>query len=140
VPTITLDWVKDLAFLARDESGHTLALGGPPPGGGEAFGIKPGVLPLVALAGCMAWDIVSILTKKRLTLEKLSITATSRHAEDYPKRMEQILVSIDVRGDIPSPALRQAFDLSRTKYCSVLATFLSPPEIDFQLVLNDTPA
>jgi putative redox protein len=139
VPTITLDWVDGLTFIGKTESGHGLLMGGPLPKGEPALGVKPGVLMLIGLAGCMAWDIVSILTKKRLTLTKLSIEATSTHAKDYPKRMEQITVSIDVEGDIPPSALRQAFELSRDKYCSVLATLLAPPSVDFQLALNKAP-
>jgi putative redox protein len=139
MPRVTVDWIKDHTFLGKDESGHALILDIPASGEESGVGIRPALLPLMGLAGCMGYDIVSILAKKRLTPDKLSIEVTSEHVTDYPRRVEHITVWIAAEGELPATALSQAFELSQKKYCSVLATFLTPPEIDFQLTLNSQP-
>ena len=60
---LTLDWVKDLQFTASDDAGHGIVVESKKDG--TPSGFTPMQLLLIAQAGCMAMDVVSILKKKR---------------------------------------------------------------------------
>lgn len=130
---VTLTWAKDFQFICEDDDGHSLLIdtGKDAGGGGAAF--KPINLLLVALGGCLAMDIVGILKKKRVDLRGITVEVEGERAAEHPKRFTRMKVVIKPRGEIPEPDLRQAFELSRDKYCSIYATLIHPPEIEYVL-------
>jgi len=76
----------------------------------------------VAVAGCMAIDVVDIVTKGRHPLESLSVTLTAERAPEPPRRFVKVALHFTVKGKVPSAALERALQLSRDKYCSVWQT------------------
>jgi putative redox protein len=112
-----LSWGSGLRFLARSDSGHQVAVDstGRP---GHA-GPSPIELLLIAVAGCTAMDVVSILQKKREPLEALEVSVEGTRAHDHPKTYTDIQVVYRVRGQVRAKALEHAIELSETKYCSV---------------------
>ncbi len=80
------------------------------------------LLPL-SVIGCAAWDLVSILRKQRQPLLGLQITATSQRDSDAPWRFRRIHIHYLFAGyRLAEAQLRHAIDLTKTKYCSTLAT------------------
>ena len=77
----------------------------------------------VALAGCMAADVVDIIRKGRHPLTALRVTFTGARAEQPPRRFTEISLRFDIQGGVPPEAVERAITLSREKYCSVLHTF-----------------
>lgn len=111
--TATLTWTEALQFEAQ--SGQTKltidsrGVAGPSPI--EALAL--------ALAGCMAVDVVDIVTKGRHPLRALTAVLTAERAAEPPRRFMSVGLHFTVSGDVPTTALERALQLSRDKYCSV---------------------
>ena len=75
-----------------------------------------------ALAGCMAMDVVHILRKGRYDLHGLEgRPRRAQRAPDEPHRFTGVALHFTVTGDVPDDQVERAIDLSRDKYCSVVA-------------------
>jgi putative redox protein len=112
-------WRERLTFDAMASTGHRLVVDSSKAGGGDDRGPNPMELLLMALAGCTAMDVVSILQKKREPLEALEVSVEGTRAHDHPKTYTDIQVVYRVRGQVRAKALEHAIELSETKYCSV---------------------
>jgi putative redox protein len=73
----------------------------------------------VALAGCMATDVASVLTKGRQPLRALRAHFVAQRAQDNPHRFLKIDLQFTIEGGVPHDAVQRAIALSREKYCSV---------------------
>jgi len=117
---LSLDWVKDLQFAASDDAGHSIVVESKKDG--TPSGFTPMQLLLIAQAGCMAMDVVSILKKKRAELAGFRVLMDGTRAEEHPKRFTEMNFIFEARGHVPPDALEEAIKLSKEKYCSVSAT------------------
>jgi len=74
----------------------------------------------VAIAGCMAMDVISILRKKRQAVTGYDIAISGERRTEHPKAYTRIEIVHRVSGrDVSLKAVEEAVELSRTKYCSV---------------------
>jgi len=113
VTTATLTWTQALQFDAR--SGQTaLTIDSR----GEA-GPSPVEALALAVAGCMAIDVVDIVTKGRHPLTGLSAALTAERAAEPPRRFVKVDLHFTVTGEVPAAAVERALQLSKDKYCSV---------------------
>ncbi|MEO0076762.1 MAG: OsmC family protein [candidate division WOR-3 bacterium] len=133
MPRVELKWIDGLRFVAKDDNKHSFILDTKTEVGGTETGFQPVDLILVSLAGCMAFDIVSILQKKRSELKTMTVTVEGERADEHPKRYTKINVIIKTNKEVSDADLQRAFELSRDKYCSVFWTLKIPPEINFFL-------
>jgi putative redox protein len=101
--------------------------------GDGAKGQTPTQLLLMAVAGCMAIDVLMILEKSRVPVESLEVEAIGERAETVPKRFVSIRLLYRLKGpsEEDQGKMDRAIELSRDKYCSVLHTL--DPEIEFDL-------
>ena len=121
---LDLDWDGDLRFrgaagsvsLVLDSEGQA----GPSPVQALAFG----------LAGCMAIDVVHILTKGRLPLRALHAHLEAERRPEDPKRLLGVRLHFAVTEDVPADKVERAIALSREKNCSVWHSLR--PDIDFR--------
>lgn len=92
--------------------------------GGEDTGWRPVELLLTGLAGCTAFDVISILEKKREDVRDLEVIVDGTpRMEEHPHYYEAIDILYRVTGVGVNPAsVARAIELSETKYCSVKAT------------------
>ena len=132
--TVTLDGA-DLRFVARTGSGHSFVLDD---GRGDT-GPRPAELIPIALAGCTALDVISILRKKRQDVTAYEVRAEGVQMDEHPNAFTRIDVVHVVEGPAPDPeAVRRAIELSATKYCSVGATLSSGiTEIHHRYLVRD---
>jgi putative redox protein len=85
-------------------------------------GAGPVELTLMALAGCTAMDVISILRKKRQRVEEFEIQAHADRADDYPQVITSACLEYVVSGRaIEEDALVRAIELSVKQYCPVHA-------------------
>jgi putative redox protein len=118
---ITLDG-EGLRFVAHAGSGHGLVLDD---GRGDT-GMRPSELIPLAIAGCTAMDVISILRKKRQDVAGYRVLASGTQQDDHPNAFTRIDVVHVVEGaSVDVDAVRRAVELSATKYCSVGATLAS---------------
>lgn len=109
----------DLRFVARSGSGHTLVLDD----GRSDTGMRPAELIPLAVAGCTAMDVISILRKKRQEVTRYEVRASGEQQTTHPNAFTRIDVVHVIEGEaIDVEAVRRAIELSATKYCAVGAT------------------
>lgn len=102
-------------------------------------GPSPVVALVLALAGCMAVDVLDIGRKSRVPITGLELEAETTRREDPPRRVTAVTLRYRIAG--PSAAdeakLWRAIDLSRDKYCSVLHSMKDDIELSIELdILN----
>jgi putative redox protein len=120
IRTASVQWVENLTFTTKTESGHNGWLDSFPKEGQTSKGPTPMELLLVAVAGCTGMDIVDMLQKKRLNVTGLQVKVEGTRAETFPMVYTQLNLVYTVRGkDISASAVEQAVQLSEEKYCSV---------------------
>ena len=108
-------WVEDRRFVGQASSGHAIVLDG----SAKKLGSSPMELMLIGMAGCTAYDIVSILEKKRQSITGLEVSARAERAEEPPRVYTRIEIEYVLRGRAIKPkAVEDAIRLSKEKYCS----------------------
>ena len=111
----TVTWVEDRRFVGQASSGHAIVVDGST----EKKASSPMELILIGMAGCTAYDVVSILEKKRQEISGVEVSARGERAEDMPRVYTKIEIAYVVRGKgIRAKAVEDAIRLSKEKYCS----------------------
>ena len=114
--------VQGMTLAARADSNHWLIMDAAESVGGTDAGSRPVELILMGLAGCTSMDVLSILQKKRITLDDYEVLVEAERAEEHPKVFTRIALKFVFYGNnIPEEAVKRAIELSETKYCSVSA-------------------
>jgi putative redox protein len=101
----------------------------------------PVELLLVALGGCTGSDIVDILRKKREQITDYRIEVHGERRTDFPRSFKKIRLRHIIKGhNLSESAVKQAIELSDSKYCSVAATLRPTVEISvtFEIVQDDS--
>lgn len=111
--TASLTWQGDLRFVARTGA-HELILDG-----ASAAGPSPVQALALALAACMAIDLVDILTKGRHTFTALDTTIVGQRRDDPPRHFVSFTLRFSITGAVADHVVERAIRLSREKYCSV---------------------
>jgi putative redox protein len=94
----------------------------------------------VALAGCMAIDLVHILTRGHHTIASLGTTFTGERAPDEPHRFVKIELRFSITTSASADHVERALELSRTKYCSVWNSLRQDIEFTVSYELNPAGA
>ena len=128
---VKISRIKGLQFMAEDDQGHKIMIDTDKQFGGLEQGFRPMDLLLASIAGCMGMDIVSILQKKGGKIDVFSIETSGIKVEKHPRRYTKITVKIKCEGDYKREDLLRSFELSRDKYCSVIATLNDAPDFEF---------
>ena len=119
---ITANWVEALEFDATSDNGHTIRLDTTIDGGSLDSGMSPKKLILAGLCGCSGMDVVDILKKMKVDLQKLEVSAEAEQTDEHPKTFKYI--NLVYRAAIPAEdldKLQRAVSLSMDKYCGVSA-------------------
>lgn len=100
-------------------------------------GASPMELVLMAVGGCNAIDIISILKKQRqeIVSYKIDVEGTRKDTGDA-KPFEAIHVTIHLEGPIAPEKAKRAAALSFEKYCSVSLTLAGCVPVTYHIVLN----
>jgi len=123
IHVIKSEWKGDMAFEA-DINGHKVIMDANTEGGGHNLGSSPKKLLLVALSGCTGMDVVSILKKMHVEIQKCSIEVQGDVAEEHPKRYTKMHVIYKFTGkNIPMDKVEKAVKMSEDTYCGVEALF-----------------
>ena len=96
---------------------------------------------LVAVAGCTAFDVQSIMQKKRQDVSEYHVEITGERRDEYPRVFTKFLIKHVVKGrGISEKALADAIRLSDENYCSVAATVRPTAEIVTSYEIIELPA
>jgi len=114
---VKLTFPNSKQFMAETDSGHQLILDEP----ASNTGPKPIELLAVALAGCTAFDVITILKNKKhknVTAYEVSVEAEQRQFP--PQVFTHVHIHHSVTGeDVDTQSVADAIELSEMKYCSV---------------------
>ena len=117
----------DGLFIGITPSGHAQVL---ETDHERASAATPMELLLLALGGCTAVDVESILKKKRQQVSDYRVEVSGARRDEHPRAFTRIEVRHIVRGrGVSEAAVASAIELSETKYCSVAATLRPGVEI-----------
>lgn len=130
--SISVKWLEGRQFVGVDSTSHSVVLSSP----ADGIGMKPSDLLLVSLAGCTAYDVVEILSKKRQDLLGLVVEVSGEQESDPPWTFRRIHTIYRLRGALDEKAVRQAIELSESKYCSVAATLRAAAELTWEYVIE----
>lgn len=125
-------WTHEQQFEATSESGHTWTFDV-----AKQAGPTPMEAVLMALCGCTAIDVLSILNKKREGHTGLHVHATAEKAPDSPSVFTHIRLVYRVTGKVNPKSVEDAVHLSKTKYCSVSAMLEKTAKIDFVIEYDE---
>ncbi|NIO70666.1 MAG: osmotically inducible protein OsmC [Anaerolineae bacterium] len=126
-------WLDKLEFVGTDSTKHSLVMSSQDEE--NATGLKPSDLLLLALAGCTAVDVVTIMRKKRQAMTGLEINVRGEQDEDPPWTFRHIHLEYVVRGKgLSEKGLAQAIQLSEEKYCSVKTSLACPVTSSYRIV------
>lgn len=125
--TATVCYAGDELWVAITPSGHAQII---ETNSARALAATPMELLLIALGGCTAVDVISILKKKRQRVTDYRVEVRGERRKEHPRAFTRLEVRHVVRGlGVSERAVAQAIELSETKYCSVAATLRPAAEI-----------
>jgi putative redox protein len=134
---IALNW-KEAMTMEAEVNGHKLILDMGTDQGGNDQGPRPKPLILVAIAGCTALDVISILKKMKSEPEGLHITVEGTLTEEHPKVYSDFHIVYHFRGrDLDRSKLDKAISLSQEKYCGVSAMCKTFAPIAYEIRISD---
>jgi putative redox protein len=119
-------------FVAESAAGHAFVMDDAQ----GATGPRPIEFALLALGGCTAFDVISILRKKRQQVSGYEIELSAEQSSEPPMVFTRVEIKHRLRGRIDPEAVRNAIHLSESKYCSVGAMISKTAKIEttFEIV------
>ncbi|NDV46052.1 OsmC family peroxiredoxin [Paludibacter sp. 221] len=135
---ITAEWKGNMAFEA-DIDGHKIMMDASVESGGDSTGASPKKLMLSALAGCTGMDVVSILKKMRVPVEKCTIEVQGNVTEEHPKQYETMHLVFEFTGkNLPLDKIQKAVKMSEETYCGVGAFYRKVIDITTEIRIKES--
>lgn len=111
--------LEGISTVGISESNHWVPMDGSKAFEGREAANTPMELVLIALGGCTAMDVASILAKMHQSIRDLRVTLNAEQSEEYPRVFTKIRMKFIVEGEVEPEKLEKAITLSQEKYCSV---------------------
>jgi putative redox protein len=132
IKRITLEWQEHLHFKGGEAGKPAIQIDGD-----NAIGPGPMLTLLLAAASCTGSDVVIVLRKMRIDLQRFSIEVAGTRREEEPRRYISIHFIYRLAGTgLDEVKARRAIDLSLEKYCSVIHSLAPDIRISYDLVLG----
>ena len=132
IKRITLDWQGELHFEGGEAGKPGIQIDGD-----NAIGPGPMLTLLLAAASCTGSDVVIILQKMRIDLQRFSLEVAGTRREEEPRRYVAIHFIYRLTGTgLDEPKARRAIDLSLEKYCSVMHSLAPDIKVSYDLALG----
>jgi putative redox protein len=114
---VKLTFPDSRQFMVETGSGHQIIIDEP----GSNTGPKPVELLAAALAGCTAFDVITILRqKKHKKVTAYEVTVRAEQRQLPPQVFTKVTIHHSVTGpDVDAQSVEEAIELSEKKYCSV---------------------
>jgi putative redox protein len=134
--SVNTQWLGNMKFDSL-VNGHHITLDALPEGGGSDSGPRPKTLMLTALAGCTGMDVVSILKKMRVEVEKFNVEVIADMTDEHPKHFTHMHIIYRFAGnDLPMDKLEKAIDLSQERYCGVSFMYRKAMKVTHEIVVE----
>ncbi|MBU0711262.1 OsmC family protein [bacterium] len=131
---INLYRAKGSTFIAKGDSNHWVVLDSVKQFGGSEAASKPMEMVLMALGGCSALDIESLINKMRTPAEEFEVEITAERQDEHPKVFTKIHLTFIFKGpNLNKANIEKAVKLSQEKYCSVSAMLSKSVDISCEI-------
>jgi putative redox protein len=131
----TLTWQRDLVFTGATPQGYEIEFDAQ-----AQWGCKPTEALLLSLAGCMGIDVVTILTKMRMTLTSFRMEIEGVRNPIPPQYYKSVTLVLHIAGENLEPGkVDRAIHLSRDKYCSVYNSLRPDLALNVRYVIEKNP-
>ncbi|MEN6467700.1 MAG: OsmC family protein [Smithella sp.] len=129
----TLTWERDLVFMGATPQGYEIEFDAR-----AQWGCKPTEALLLSLAGCMGIDVVTILTKMRITLTSFRMEIAGARNPTPPQYYKEVEMVLHIAGEnLDSGKVERAIALSKNKYCSVYNSLRPDLALNVHYVLEE---
>jgi putative redox protein len=129
----TLAWERDLFFTGTTPQGYEIEFDAQ-----AQWGCKPTESLLLSLAGCMGIDMVTILTKMRITLVSFRMEIEGERNPTPPQYYKTVKMVLHIAGKNLDPRkVERAITLSQNKYCSVYNSLRPDLALNVHYVLEE---
>lgn len=116
---VNVNWIDGMAFEAS-VSGKKLIMDAGEAVGGKDRGPRPKPLMMVAIAGCTGMDVISILGKMRVKVDRFNVKVEGEITEEHPKHFSEMNIIYEFWGkNLPMAKIEKAVNLSQDRYCGV---------------------
>ncbi|MGC9365074.1 MAG: OsmC family protein [Fidelibacterota bacterium] len=131
---VTVQRAKGATFIAKGDSNHWIVLDSVEKFGGSDAASRPMEMLLMALGGCTAMDIESLLNKMRTPVSDFRVEIHAERKADHPKVFTKIHLTFIFSGDNLNKAnIAKAVRLSQEKYCSVTVMLSQAVDISYEI-------
>ncbi len=130
-------WDRELQFVGVADSGYVVRMDSK---SGPETGVGPVEMTAIALGGCTAMDVISILRKKQKAVAHFEVRVHADRSGNYPKVISKANLEYVVTGhDIDEASVRRAIQLSVKQYCPVHAMLSKafPIQLDYLIYEGD---
>jgi putative redox protein len=132
IKRITLEWQEELHFTGGEAGKPAIQIDGD-----NIIGPGPMLTLLLAAASCTGSDVVVVLKKMRVNLQRFSLDVAGTRREEEPRRYVSIHFTYRLAGEgLDETKARRAIDLSIEKYCSVLHTLAPDIKVSYDVALG----
>ena len=122
-----IQYSGDDLFLGLSPSGHAVPID---INGERSAAPSPTELLMLAVGGCTAADVITILRKKREPVTGYRVEVRGERREEHPRSFRRFEVHHIIRGrGVSEQAVQKAVELSSDKYCGVAATVKPTAEV-----------
>jgi putative redox protein len=122
----TLAWKRDLVFTGATPQGYEIEFDAQ-----AQWGCKPTESLLLSLAGCMGIDMVTILTKMRITLASFRMDIEGKRNPTPPQYYKEVEIVLHIAGKNLDPQKVE------DKYCSVYNSLRPDLALNVRYVLEE---
>lgn len=120
--TIKLD--RNMRLIGTTPKGHQTIFDTVPQVGGEDTAATPMEIMLQSLAACSSMDVISILRKKRKTIDEFWVDIEGERTDEHPKIFKKVHLTYNLKSpDAEEADLKRSVELSQDKYCGASAMF-----------------
>ncbi|MDR1055121.1 MAG: OsmC family protein [Prevotellaceae bacterium] len=140
IASVNLKWTGGMSFDGEVD-GFKVPLDTDVDFGGGNSAPRPKKLLLLALAGCTAMDVVSLLRKMRVEVDDFVVDVDAGQTEEeHPHVYKWFKIIYKFKGkDLNNQMdkLKKAIDLSMTKYCGVSAMLAKVGPVSYDIKVSD---
>ncbi len=137
--TAHIKQLNGITFVGKTDTNHWIPMDGPEDFGGSNAAIRPKELILLSLGGCTASDVIAILQKKRVKIEKFEMNISAEETDEHPKYYKSINLEYVFYGKgIKEADVIRAIELSQEKYCGVTFMLKSVVQITHNFRIVET--
>jgi len=129
---VKIKQVEGLTFIGKADSNHWVTIDGPKKFNGSEAASRPMELLLISLGSCTGSDVVSILKKKRVDIQKFELNLTAERLETHPKIFTKIHIEYVFTGqNLKHEDIKRAIELSQNKYCPISAMLIKTVDLTY---------